>query len=93
MEVKNEKITGNNDEIAYASLKDVSIAHDYCGASSPTVITTSNPVPINWEQRRYELIKAAMQGMMSNIPDDSFCQVQAKECVDIADEIIKELQK
>lgn len=47
---------------------------------------------IDWEQRRYEIAKAAMQGMMANIPDDSFCHVQAKECIEIADELIKELK-
>lgn len=47
---------------------------------------------IDWEKRRYEIAKAAMQGMMANIPDDSFCHVQAKECIEIADELIKELK-
>lgn len=47
---------------------------------------------IDWEQRRYEIAKAAMLGMMTNIPGDSFCHVQAKECVEIADELIKELK-
>lgn len=48
---------------------------------------------IDWEQRRYEIAKAAMQGMMTTMPDDSFCHVQAKECVCIADELIKQLKE
>jgi hypothetical protein len=48
---------------------------------------------IDWEQRRYEIVKAAMQGMMTTMPDDSFCHVQAKECVCIANELIKQLKE
>jgi len=50
---------------------------------------------INWEQRRYELAKSAMQGVLSN---PAFCNMQSKESITIkiaivcADEMIKNLK-
>ena len=57
---------------------------------------------INWEQRRYELAKEAMQGFMNNsewiktlqVPDD-FDDFKARVCegaVEFADEMIKQLR-
>jgi hypothetical protein len=85
-------ILTNDDQTGYTSLEDLFIAYNHPEPSLPIVIPTSNSVPIDWEQRRYELIKAAMQGMMSRIDPDSFTSIDAANCCEIADEIIKELK-
>lgn len=57
---------------------------------------------INWEKRRYELAKEAMQGFMNNsewiktlqVPDD-FDDFKVRVCegaVEFADEMIKQLR-
>lgn len=53
---------------------------------------------IDWEQRRYELTKAAMQGMMASISPEKFTLrisevAVAKASVEYADAVIKELKK
>ena len=52
---------------------------------------------IDWEQRRYELTKAAMQGRVSahdkNFNFDAMVRPIAKDSIKMADAIIKELKK
>lgn len=47
---------------------------------------------IDWEQRRYEIAKAALPGMLAAIPDESneICVKNAIQCADI---MIKELKE
>ena len=51
---------------------------------------------IDWEQRRYELAKAAMMGIMGNC-DENLCQMEIPKIVKItikcADEMIKQLKE
>ena len=51
---------------------------------------------IDWEQRRYELAKAAMTGIMGNC-DEQLCQMEIPKIVKItiecADEMIKQLKE
>lgn len=50
---------------------------------------------IDWEERRYELAKAAMQGACArnDTPLDSFSYIDAKLCIEIANEMIKQLKE
>lgn len=52
---------------------------------------------IDWEQRRYELTKAAMQGRVSaldkNFNFDAMVRPIAKDSIKMADAVIKELKK
>lgn len=54
-----------------------------------------NKDPIDWEQRRYEIAKAAMQGVLSN---PAFCNMSTKKDIAIkiavysADKLIEELK-
>ena len=51
---------------------------------------------IDWEQRRFELAKAAMMGIMGNC-DENLCQMEIPKIVKItikcADEMIKQLKE
>lgn len=51
---------------------------------------------IDWEQRRFELAKAAMTGIMGNC-DEQLCQMEITKIVKItiecADEMIKQLKE
>ena len=51
---------------------------------------------IDWEQRRYELAKATMTGIMGNC-DEQLCQMEIPKIVKItiecADEMIKQLKE
>ena len=52
---------------------------------------------IDWEQRRYELTKAAMQGRVSaldkNFNFDAMVRPIARDSIKMADAVIKELKK
>ena len=51
---------------------------------------------IDWEQRRFELAKAAMMGIMGNC-DENLCQMEIPKIVKLtikcADEMIKQLKE
>ena len=51
---------------------------------------------IDWEQRRFELAKAAMMGIMGNC-DEQLCQMEipkiVKLTIECADEMIKQLKE
>lgn len=48
---------------------------------------------INWEQRRYELSMAAMQGILADSTVDSEDEKLCKACIAVADEMIKQLKQ
>lgn len=54
---------------------------------------TDNTPYINWEQRRYEIAKAAIQGLLSNSINDDTIENYVNVSVKIADSLIEELKK
>lgn len=54
---------------------------------------TSESNSINWEQRRYELAKAAMQGILADNTVDMEDEFLCKACISAADEMIKQLKQ
>jgi len=88
IDIDNEKYAWTDEMLEDAPIKQESILDK-----------TSFVFPINWEQRRYELTKAAMQGMISNWveerTDKSYANNISNLCkmsIDIADTMIKELK-
>ena len=47
---------------------------------------------VRWEVRRYELAKAAMQGILVNTTDFGYKPELVKDCIAFADEMIKQLK-
>ena len=48
---------------------------------------------IDWERRRYELSKAAMQGILSNLCGNIIREEIVKVAIKCADEVIKQLKE
>ena len=48
---------------------------------------------IDWEQRRFELIKAIISGLVTHIDENFTCEGVAAVCIHIADNVLKELNK
>lgn len=57
----------------------------------PSVIETN--FSIDWEQRRYEIAKEAIQGLLSNSTNDDTIENYVNVSVKIADALIEELKK
>lgn len=54
-----------------------------------------NPT-IDWEQRRFELVKAALQGTMANSNEDIIAMHEyqvAESCIEYADAVIEKLKE
>lgn len=83
----------------------VSIVPENMHSNDALWIKSANYTSINWEQRRFELAKAAMNGLLgccSYFKDDTNRMLYAergndsqlvKQSVDIADEMIKQLKE
>lgn len=57
----------------------------------PSVVESN--FSIDWEQRRYEIAKAAIQGLLSNSINDDTIENYVNVSVKIADSLIEELKK
>lgn len=65
-------------------------SNHYIPATYLTITDWSN---IDWEQRRYEIAKAAMQGLLSNSTNDDVIENYVNVSVKLADALIEELKK
>lgn len=66
---------------------------EYLYEANLEFLDITNTVPIDWEQRRYELAKAAMQGILARKPASVLLDEGLKRCcIDVADEMIKQLK-
>lgn len=61
-------------------------------ATEEHMLTISDSLPIDWEQRRYEIAKAALAGLLAN-PSFSGTAGIAKRAVKYADDMIKQLKQ
>lgn len=87
------KLTGEQIDVVPSGMMSISCASykDKNGRMIPATALEFEK-NIDWEQRRYEIAKAAMQGFLSDSTIAGYKDGIAKTCIDIADGMIEQLK-
>lgn len=81
----------DNNWIEYEEIEDGQVRYNTRSLDEVELIADNAPSPIDWEQRRYEIAKDVMEGL---VIDSTFWSVEqiADESVKYADALIKRLK-
>lgn len=97
-----EQFKQNNMKARVKSMGKISTQEQLYGGKNETLKVSNLDIDINidstqnidWEQRRYELAKAAMSGYMANVASEGISEKDlATLSIREADEMIKQLKK